>query len=69
MIQGEFCFIEAQNKVSHTRDTGVYPSKPLVRTNISPEPLSIMGNEGCGIVRGFNDGEEVGGLKIGDRGQ
>ncbi|KAM0756121.1 NAD(P)-binding protein [Meredithblackwellia eburnea MCA 4105] len=47
---------------------GVYPSKPAVRKDIGPEPLSIMGNEGVGRVEGFEeDGEVEKVLKVGDR--
>jgi trans-2-enoyl-CoA reductase len=48
---------------------GVYPSKPVVRRDIGPETLSIMGNEGCAIVEGFEeDGTVENELKIGDMG-
>ncbi|GAA5824083.1 hypothetical protein JCM3770_006058 [Rhodotorula araucariae] len=47
---------------------GVYPSKPQVRDDIGPEPLSIMGNEGVATVEGFvDDGEVENALKVGDR--
>lgn len=48
---------------------GVYPAKPVVRKDIGEEPLSIMGNEGVGIVEGFlEDGKVEKVLKVGDRG-
>ncbi|BGP40035.1 hypothetical protein JCM10449v2_003993 [Rhodotorula kratochvilovae] len=47
---------------------GVYPSKPRVREDIGPEPVSIMGNEGVATVEGFvEDGEVEKSLKVGDR--
>ncbi|GJN89364.1 hypothetical protein Rhopal_002344-T1 [Rhodotorula paludigena] len=47
---------------------GVYPSKPQVREDIGPEPVSIMGNEGVATVEGFEeDGEVENKLKVGDR--
>ena len=48
---------------------GVYPSKPALRTDIGPEPLTIMGNEGVAVVEGFlDDGDAAGVLQLGDRG-
>lgn len=48
---------------------GVYPAKPEVRTDIASEPFSIMGNEGVGVVEGFEeDGTVEQHLKVGDRG-
>lgn len=48
---------------------GVYPSKPAVRDDIGPEPVSIMGNEGVATVEGFEeDGNVEHKLKVGDRG-
>ncbi|GAA5860416.1 hypothetical protein JCM1840_000252 [Sporobolomyces johnsonii] len=47
---------------------GVYPSKPKVRDDLGPEPVSIMGNEGVATVEGFvEDGEVEKTLKIGDK--
>ncbi|GAA6011905.1 hypothetical protein JCM10207_003425 [Rhodosporidiobolus poonsookiae] len=47
---------------------GVYPSKPQIREDIGPEPLSIMGNEGVATVEGYEeDGEVEKVLKVGDR--
>ncbi|GAA5898925.1 hypothetical protein JCM8208_005429 [Rhodotorula glutinis] len=47
---------------------GVYPSKPQVRKDLGPEPVSIMGNEGVATVEGFvEDGEVEHKLKVGDR--
>ncbi|CEQ39031.1 SPOSA6832_00513 [Sporobolomyces salmonicolor] len=48
---------------------GVYPSKPKVRDDLGPEPVSIMGNEGVATVEGFvEDGEVEKTLKVGDKG-
>ncbi|GAA5824135.1 hypothetical protein JCM11251_001536 [Rhodosporidiobolus azoricus] len=47
---------------------GVYPSKPVVRDDLGPEPVSIMGNEGVATVEGFEeDGEVEKVLKVGQR--
>ncbi|GAA5897531.1 hypothetical protein JCM6882_003509 [Rhodosporidiobolus microsporus] len=47
---------------------GVYPSKPVVREDLGPEPVSIMGNEGVATVQGFEeDGEVERVLKVGQR--
>ncbi|GEM07262.1 mitochondrial trans-2-enoyl-CoA reductase [Rhodotorula toruloides] len=47
---------------------GVYPAKPVVRDDIGPEPVSIMGNEGVATVEGFEeDGNVEQKLKVGDR--
>ncbi|GAA5958971.1 hypothetical protein JCM8115_000709 [Rhodotorula mucilaginosa] len=47
---------------------GVYPSKPQVREDIGPEPLSIMGNEGVATIEGFEeDGQVEHRFKVGDR--
>ncbi|GAA6027202.1 hypothetical protein JCM8097_002480 [Rhodosporidiobolus ruineniae] len=47
---------------------GVYPSKPQVREDIGPEPLSIMGNEGVATVEGFEeDGNVEKKLEIGQK--
>lgn len=47
----------------------MYPSKPKVRKDLGPEPLSVMGNEGVATVEGFvEDGEVEHKLKVGDRG-
>jgi hypothetical protein len=49
---------------------GVYPVKPAVRTDIGEEPLTIMGNEGTGIVEGLEEDGNVETLfKVGDRGE
>lgn len=41
-----------------------------MREDIGPEPLSIMGNEGTGIVEGIEeDGDVEKRFKIGDKGQ
>ncbi|GAA5841334.1 hypothetical protein JCM5353_004152 [Sporobolomyces roseus] len=47
---------------------GVYPSKPKVREDLGPEPVSIMGNEGVATVEGFlEDGTVENKLKVGDK--
>ncbi|GAA5992876.1 hypothetical protein JCM11641_001370 [Rhodosporidiobolus odoratus] len=47
---------------------GVYPSKPKIREDIGPEPVSIMGNEGVATVQGFEENGEVETkLKVGQR--
>ena len=43
--------------------------KPAVRTDIGEEPLTIMGNEGTGIVEGLmEDGSVEKVFSVGDRG-
>lgn len=44
--------------------------KPAVRTDIGEEPLTIMGNEGTGIVEGLvEDGSIEKMFSVGDRGE
>lgn len=45
---------------------GTYPQRPEIRNDIGPEPLSIMGNEGTGVIEGLPDGHNQ--FKIGDKG-
>ncbi|KAK4048012.1 hypothetical protein OIV83_005046 [Microbotryomycetes sp. JL201] len=47
---------------------GVYPSKPPVRQDVGPEPVTIMGNEAVAQVVGISeDGQVEKNFKVGDR--
>ncbi|KAM0787862.1 hypothetical protein ACM66B_003914 [Microbotryomycetes sp. NB124-2] len=47
---------------------GVYPSKPAVRDDIGPEPVTIMGNEAVAQIVGISeDGQVENQFKLGDK--